>query len=180
MLPRAAYTDPAVFAWERLNFFGRGWLCVGRSDRAPAPGDHWAESVGDGSVLLVRGEDGVLRAFANTCRHRGHELLPCGGSGSQQVIICPYHSWTYSLNGELRAAAGFKNKPGFEFAEWGLAPVPVAEWHGLVFVAGSGEAPPLADALGSLEPIVAPYEPERLVVADQNEYDGAAKWKIIT
>jgi Rieske 2Fe-2S family protein len=172
--------DPAVFAWEQRHFFGGGWLCVGRSDQAHAPGDQWAEAVGEGSVLLAKGEDGVLRAFANTCRHRGHELLPCRGTSSQQVIICPYHSWTYSLNGTLRAAAGFKNKPGFEAASWGLAELPVAEWHGLVFVDGSGAAPPLAESLATLEPLVAPYEPARLVVAGRHDYEVAANWKILT
>ena len=78
MLPRAAYVDPAVFDWEQRHFFGGGWMCVARSEQLPEPGDQRAEATGMGSVLLVRGEDGVLRAFANTCRHRGHELLPCG------------------------------------------------------------------------------------------------------
>ncbi len=110
MLPPAAYTDPAVFEWEQRHFFGGGWLCVGRSDQVANPGDQRAESAGVGSVLLTRDEDGALRAFANTCRHRGHELLPCGASASQNMIICPYHAWTYSLNGDLRAAAGFKSR----------------------------------------------------------------------
>jgi glycine betaine catabolism A len=180
MLPRAAYVDPAVFAWEQRYFFGGGWLCVGRSDQAPEPGGQWAEAVGEGSVLLVRGEDGVLRAFANTCRHRGHELLPCGAASQAKVIICPYHSWTYALDGGLRAAAGFKNKPGFEAANWGLVQLPAQEWHGLVFVDGSGTAGPLADALATLDQIVAPYEPERLIVAGRHEYQVAANWKILT
>ena len=80
MLPRAAYVDPAVFEWEQRHFFGGGWACAGRSEQLPEPGDQRAEMLGTGSVLLVRGEDGVLRAFANTCRHRGHELLPCGAA----------------------------------------------------------------------------------------------------
>ena len=121
-----------------------------------------------------------LHAFANTCRHRGHELLPCGASAQHKVIICPYHSWTYGLNGDLRAAAGFKNRPGFVTAEWGLAELPVTEWHGLVFVDESGKAGPLADCLGSLDEHVAPYEMERLVVAGQHDYDAAANWKILT
>ena len=180
MLPRAAYVDPAVFEWEQRHFFGGGWLCAGRSSQVPAPGDLRAEPVGAGSVLLARGEDGALRAFANTCRHRGHELLPCGSASQQSVIICPYHSWTYSLNGNLRAAAGFKNRPGFQADRWGLVELPVAEWHGLVFVDGSAAAGPLADSLGTLEEFVAPYEPERLVVAGQHDYEVAANWKILT
>ena len=180
MLPRAAYVDPAVFEWEKRHMFGSGWLCAGRSDQVAAPGDMHAEPVGAGSVLLTRAEDGELHAFANTCRHRGHELLPCGASAQQKVIICPYHSWTYALNGDLRAAAGFKHRPGFVTAEWGLVELPVAEWHGLVFVDESRQAEPLAAGLGSLDELIAPYELERLVVAGQHTYDAAANWKILT
>lgn len=180
MLPAAAYTEPAVFTWEQRHIFGRGWVCAGRSDQVPGPGDQRAETMGAGSVLLVRGEDGVLRAFANTCRHRGHELLPCGTATQQKVIICPYHSWTYSLNGRLRAAAGFKGQPEFVPDDWGLAELPVTEWHGLVFVDSSGCAGPLGDSLGLLAQLVAPYEPERLVVAGQHDYEVAANWKILT
>jgi Rieske 2Fe-2S family protein len=180
MLPRAAYVDPAVFAWEQRHFFGGGWLCVGRSDQLPSPGDQRAEDVGAGSVLLVRGDDGTLRAFANTCRHRGHELLPCGQTANAKAIVCPYHSWAYSLRGGLRAAAAFRHQPGFDDADWGLAELPVTEWHGLVFVDGSGTSAPLAEGLGTLEDIVAPYEPERLVVAGRHEYETSANWKILT
>jgi Rieske 2Fe-2S family protein len=181
MLPRAAYVDPAVFAWEKRHFFGGGWLCVGRSDQLPNPGDQRAENAGEGSVLLVRGDDGALRAFANTCRHRGHELLPCGQTANNgRAIVCPYHGWAYTLRGGLRAAAGFRHQPGFVDADWGLAELPVTEWHGLVFVDGSGTAGPLAAALSELEPVVAPYEPERLVVAGRHEYETTANWKVLT
>jgi len=180
MLPPAAYVDPAVFEWEKRHMFGGGWVCVGRSDQVAAPGDMHAEPVGTGSVLLTRAEDGVLHAFSNTCRHRGHELLPCGASAKQKVIVCPYHSWTYGLNGTLRAAASFKHRPGFITAEWGLVELPATEWHGLVFVDESGKAGPLAAGLGSLEELIAPYEVERLVVAGQHNYDAAANWKILT
>ena len=180
MLPRTAYVDPAVFAWEQRHFFGGGWMCVGRSDQVAQPGDQRAEAVGQGSVLLTRDDEGVLHAFANTCRHRGHELLPCGGAAQQKVIICPYHSWTYDLDGSLRGAAGFKNQPGFAAEQWRLNQLPVTEWHGLVFVDGSGGAPPLASALGTLEQVVAPYEMERLVVAGQHDYETTANWKILT
>jgi Rieske 2Fe-2S family protein len=180
MLPRDAYVDPAVFEWEKRHMFGGGWVYVCRSDQVADPGDTRAEPLGAASVMLARDEEGVLHAFANTCRHRGHELLPCGASARQNVIICPYHAWTYELTGHLRAAAGFKNRPGFVTAEWGLAELPAAEWHGLVFVDESGTAGPLAGCLASLEGYVAPYEIERLVVAGQHDYDAAANWKILT
>jgi glycine betaine catabolism A len=170
MLPRAAYTEEAVLDWERRHFFG-DFKCLGLSAELPSPGDQRAEPTSDGSVLLVRGEDGALRAFANTCRHRGHELLPGGGQASQNSIICPYHGWTYSLDGTLRSAAGFRQ---LDKSQWGLVELPVTEWHGLIF---TGTPAPGLAALGEL---VAPYEPERLVVAARHTYDAAANWKILT
>ena len=180
MLPPAAYVDPAVFAWEQKNFFGAGWTCAGFSSQLARPGDQRAEPAGDGSVLLSRDDEGTLHAFANTCRHRGHELLPCGAAAQRNSIICPYHSWTYDLDGGLRFAQGFKGQAGFDSSAWGLAELPVAEWHGLIFVDASGQAPPLAGSLAALEEIVAPYEPERLAIAGRHDYDAAANWKILT
>jgi Rieske 2Fe-2S family protein len=180
MLPRAAYVDEGVFEWEQRNFFGGGWMCVGRSEDVAAPGDQRAEAVGPAGVLLVRGDDGELRAFANTCRHRGHELLGCGSSINRRVIACPYHSWGYELSGDLRAAKGFKGREGFDSSQWGLAALPVREWHGLIFVDGSGHAPDFEPSLGNLEEIVAPYEMERLRVAGRHEYETTANWKILT
>jgi glycine betaine catabolism A len=179
MLPPTAYTSAEVFAWERRNFFGGGWTCVGHASQLAQPGSQVAVDTGDGGALLVRGDDGVLRAFANTCRHRGHELLPCGSSASGKSIVCPYHSWAYSLAGELRGAPGYREIPGFDPGAWPLVPLPAAEWHGLVFVDGSGGSAG-ALPLAGLEAIVAPYEPERLVVAATHAYDAAANWKVLT
>ena len=181
MLPRAAYVDPAVFEWEQRHFFGSGWICVARSEQLPEHGDQRAEATAAGGVLLARGEDGALRAFANTCRHRGHELLPCGEGARHKMIICPYHAWTYTLAGKLHAASDFRKVPGFDFGQWGLPGLPVTEWHGLVFVDTSGgAAAPLDEALAKLDELVAPYEPERLVTAGRHGYDAAANWKILT
>jgi Rieske 2Fe-2S family protein len=180
MLPRAAYVDPAVFAWEQRHFLDGGWLCVGRSEEVAEPGDQRAESLGTAGVLLARGQDGTLRAFANVCSHRGHELLPCGVSARHGRVICPYHSWSYTLEGEVWTAPGFKDLEGFDPSDFGLTTLPVAEWHGLIFVDGSGQAPPLAESLTTLEELVAPYEPERLRVAGRHEYVVAANWKILT
>jgi glycine betaine catabolism A len=180
MLPRAAYVDPDVFAWEKAHFFGGSWMCVGRSEDIAKSGDQRAVEVGGSGVLLTRDNDGVLHAFANTCRHRGHELLGCGLSINRRVITCPYHSWGYDLSGGLRAAKGFTDKADFTVDQWGLLPLPVTEWHGLIFVDGSAQAAPLQESLGDLEEIVAPYELERLKVAGSHEYEVAANWKILT
>ena len=174
MLPTAAYTDEAVFRWERQHFLS-DWMCVGLSSDLPCPGDQRAAPAGEGSVLLVRGDDRAVRAFANTCRHRGHELLPCGGQARQGAIVCPYHGCTYSLDGGLRHAPGF---PGLEQSQWGLVELPVTEWHGLMFAGtAAGQMPA---SLAALDPIVASYEPERLVVAGRHDYETAANWKVLT
>jgi Rieske 2Fe-2S family protein len=179
MLPPAAYTSAEVFAWERRNFFGGGWSCVTHASKLPEAGSQLAVETGAGGALLVRGEDGAIRAFANTCRHRGHELLPCGSATAGKAIVCPYHSWAFSLSGELRGAPGFRETPGFDPGSWSLVSLPVAEWHGLVFLdASGGAAGPLP--LAGLDAIVAPHEPERLVVAATHSYDAAANWKVLT
>jgi len=176
MLPPAAYTSAEVFGWERRHFFGGGWTCAAHAARLPNPGDQFAVDTGNGGALLVRGEDGAVRAFANTCRHRGHELLPCGSAATSKAIICPYHSWAYSLSGRLRGAPGYRDLAN---DEWSLAELPAAEWHGLVFVDPSGGAAgPLP--LTELDQLIAPYEPERLVIAATHRYEAAANWKILT
>ena len=180
MLPRAAYVDDEVFAWEQRHFFDSHWMCVGRSEDLAEPGDQRAETLGTAGVLLTRGQDGVLRAFANVCSHRGHELLPCGTTARHGRVICPYHSWSYTLEGDVWTAPGFKDLADFDATEFGLVQLPCTEWHGLVFVDGSGTSPALEDELAGLEALVAPYEPERLRVAGTHEYVVASNWKILT
>ena len=85
MLPRLAYVDPAVFAWEQANIFS-GWMCLDRGEKFAEPGTQTSVETGAGGVLLVRGDDGTLRAFANVCRHRGHELVPCGVTTQKKSI----------------------------------------------------------------------------------------------
>src|ERR1700760_3355636 len=119
MLPRTAYVDPAVFAWEQRHIFS-SWMCVGYSADLPEPGAQRAVSVGTGGVLLTRDEDSGVHAFANTCRHRGHELLACGETAKRRSIVCPYHSWSYRLDGALRNAPSLRNDPAFDPSSFGL------------------------------------------------------------
>jgi Rieske 2Fe-2S family protein len=183
MLPRAAYVDPDVFAWEQRNFFTGGWMCVGRSDAMPQPGDQRAESVGHAGVFLMRDADGVLGAFANACRHRNHELLPCGEpTVNRAIVLCPYHGWSYRLDGRLRKAPGYDDSGwgNFDPSENGLVQLPAVEWHGWIFVDASGSAGAFSEHVAGLEEIVAPYEPERLTVAGRHEYVVPANWKILS
>ncbi len=183
MLPREAYVSEDVFAWEQRHFFSGGWVCVGRSSEMPEPCDQMAKALGHAGVLLTRDKERRLRAFANACRHRGHELLACGEKVNREIVLCPYHAWSYRLNGDLRRAPLYDNGQlaSFEAGEFGLVELPCEEWHGLVFVDGSaGSAAPLAEHLAGLEAIVAPYEPERLVTLGSHSYETTANWKILS
>jgi Rieske 2Fe-2S family protein len=178
MLPKAAYIDPEVLGWERREIFG-DWVCVGRSADVGESYAAKAYSLGEFGVLVARDGAGALRAFENSCRHRGHELLPCGGTASGRAIICPYHAWTYDHDGSLRGAPGFRNVPGFDPAEFSLNAVPVLDWHGWLFVDPSGRGKDFAAHIGELEQIVEPYDADSLRTAVTHEYDVAANWKIV-
>jgi Rieske 2Fe-2S family protein len=179
MLPRDAYVSPRVFAFEQQRFFAGSWTCVGREGDLEGSGAQRAVRVGGAGVLLARGVDGRVRAFANTCRHRGHELLGVGEQTTRRTVQCPYHAWTYDLDGTLRAAPGFRDHQPFQPAEHGLVELPLESWHGFLFVNGSGDAPPFAEHVGALDDLVAPYQPERLVPLASHAYDLACNWKVI-
>jgi len=179
MLPRAAYVDDAVLEWERRHFFDGGWVCAGRLDDVREPTAQKAVKVGTTGVLLTRDADGGLHAFANICRHRGHELLACGTTAVRGVIQCPYHAWSYELDGRLRLAPRFgPDVSNFDPAAMGLVPVAHAEWGGWVFVDIRGSAGPFGDHLGGFGALAAPWECERLVAVVTHEYELEANWKV--
>jgi Rieske 2Fe-2S family protein len=179
MLPAAAYVDTDVLEWERRHVFAAAWVCCGRSSELAAPGTRRAVAVGDDAVLLVRGDDGVLRGFFNVCRHRAHELSPCGASSTQRSIHCPYHGWRYGLDGSLLSTPRYDAPNGFDRAVHGLVSVAVEEWHGWMMVNITGDAGTVGDFLGGIEPHVASHEPERLVVGATHTYELATNWKLI-
>ncbi|KMO76235.1 aromatic ring-hydroxylating oxygenase subunit alpha [Mycolicibacterium obuense] len=182
MLPREAYVDPAVFDWEQRQVFS-GWTCVGRADDLATVGAQKALGSGAAGMLLVRGEDGAIRAFANTCRHRGHELLPCGAPESAarkaRSIVCPYHAWSYRLDGSLRNAPGFTDADGFDTNEFGLIELRLVDWHGWLFVDRSGTDGDFAEHVAGWEEVIAPYRPEDLTVVARHSYELATNWKVI-
>ena len=193
MLPAVAYTSAEVLAWERRHLFAGTWTCLGRLDELlpddldGSPVTQRAVTVGDVAALLtrdVRGDRGTVRMFANTCRHRAHELLPAEGTTTRHSVVCPYHAWSYDLGGQLVAAPGYRDEPGFDPAAYSLVELPVATWHGWVFghalhPIGHPDVVPFADHLGELDGIVAAYVPERLGLAARHTYEIAANWKIV-
>lgn len=181
MLPAQAYTSADVLAWERRHFFAGTWTCLGRLDALAVDGvTQQAVTVGDVPVLLSLDGDGGVSAFANTCRHRGHELLSTGATSTRRSVVCPYHAWSYDLSGKLTAAPGFREVASFDPAAHGLVELPVEVWHGWVFVNALGTAAPFAEHVGDMATLVAPYAPEHLVLGASHSYVVAANWKVVT
>ncbi|MGI8576092.1 MAG: aromatic ring-hydroxylating oxygenase subunit alpha [Egibacteraceae bacterium] len=179
MLPAAAYTADDVFAWERRHLLAGSWFCLGRWQDLWASGATQRSAlVGDIGVLLTRADSHGL-AFANTCRHRGHELLPAGGAAPRRSIVCPYHAWTYTLDGQLQAAPGFREVASFEPDEHGLVPLPLRVWRGWVFVNATGDASDFEEHVGAMASLLAPYRPETLVPLARHDYEVAANWKVV-
>lgn len=174
-----AYLSQDVFDWEMEHLFGSTWLCVGRGDELVAPGQIRAIDVAGEGVLLARDRDGALTAFSNVCRHRGHELAPVGEAIDARLIRCPYHSWSYRFNGDLRAAPTFTQTPNFDMSEFPLVGVAVTEYMGWVWVDLSGEAAPIESHFGNLAELATPYETNRLTTAAVHSYVVDANWKII-
>ena len=176
MLPTGAYVDAAVFAWEQEHVFGGGWVAAAHASAVRAPGAQRAVRIAGHEVLLVRSEDGALRGFANACRHRGHELLAVAESACRMSVRCPYHGWTYDLDGALRRSTGGADLDADEFA---LAPMTVAEHLGWVFVNAGSPAEPITAVFSGLDEILGPYDACALVPCARHEYVVEANWKVL-
>ena len=146
-LPASWYTDPAIVDLERERIFLRTWQYVGRTAQVAEVGDYFSAAVLDVPVVVVRGEQG-LRAFVNVCRHRRHLVM--SGAGNKKVLQCPYHAWTYGLDGCLRAAPRSDREKGFDKEAFPLLPLRIDTWGPWVFVNADPEAEPLEYILGEL------------------------------
>ena len=186
-LPSSWYRSEQVFALEKERIFCREWLCVAREEELAKPGDHRVLSLFGESVLLVRNRDGLLRAFYHVCRHRGARLCrdatpsaPLGGGIAGGRITCPYHQWTYDLDGRLLAAPYLSGEPQFDKARFSLYPVGLECWGGFVFLnLTPAGATPFAAQIGTAAERVARYPLAQLRVGHTIRYDVAANWKVI-
>jgi Rieske 2Fe-2S family protein len=189
-LPSSWYTSAQVFALEKERIFCREWLCVARAEELTEPGSFRVLEVLGESILLVRNREGQLRAFYNVCRHRGSRLCRepqaagaaamLGGGLNGSRITCPYHQWTYDLDGRLVAAPYLTGEPGFDKSLFSLYPVGLECWGGFVFVHLSpARAAPLAAQLGAMPERVARYPLSELRIGHTIRYEVAANWKVI-
>jgi Rieske 2Fe-2S family protein len=177
-LPGAAFLDPAVLAWEHEHLFARGWICAGHVDRIRAPGAFFTVEVAGESVIVVADQDGLPRAFVNTCRHRGARVVS-EPEGQAKWLRCPYHAWTYDLDGALRTAPFTDGIEDFDACDYGLHPVRLAIVEGLVLLDLAGDADPPRRHVGDLAPLLARYRTATLRRGARHAYAVAANWKVI-
>jgi len=177
-LPYRWYVDPEIAAGERERIFRRSWQYAGHLGELDGRASMFPTQVGGLPVVVVRDKDDSLRAFLNVCRHRGTVLV--NEPQTRGTIQCPYHAWTYGLDGSLRGAPRSKDEPDFDMACLGLVPVQVDTWGPFVFVNPDMDAPGLDVALGSLPEVVADngLDVDSLRFHHRVGYEIQANWKI--
>ena len=185
-LPGRYYYDPAIYEMELERIFSQMWVCVGRADAITGAGAYEVVTVGRESIIVIRGRDDVLRAFLNVCRHRGARLCNEASGKLKGSIQCRYHAWTYGLDGRLIGAPNVLSDEQFERALFGLLPVALEVWEGLIWLNLGDDPASIEDQLN--EPIIerfggyaafARYDVGNLKVGKRIAYDMQANWKLV-
>lgn len=176
-LPAACYLDPGFFELERERVLRPGWHAVARVHDLPEPGDYRAVDLFGEPLLLVRGTDRKLRALSRICRHRAFPIAT--GEGNARRIACPYHRWSYELDGRLAAAPLMDDVPGFDRAACSLPEYPLAEWQGFVLASTDPEAEPLVQQLGPLDELLDSIGFRDFVETDVLDFDSLFNWKVL-
>jgi len=176
-IPASWYVDPRITELERLNVFSKTWQLVARTDQLQKLGDFVTARLAGEPLVVVRGDDGVLRGFYNVCRHHAAAVVtqPCGHTS---ILQCPYHGWKYGLDGSLKGMPEFDGVQDFERSEHGLVPVRVETWECFAFVNLDAQAAPLREFLGGLVKRVAPLGIGNLHYFDRRSYDIHCNWKV--
>ena len=176
-IPAPWYTDERIATLEHKTVFSRTWQAVGRVDQVANPGDYLTANIAGEPIVVVRAQDGVLRAFFNVCRHHAAAVMtePCGHA---TILRCPYHGWSYGLDGSLKGVPEFGGVCNFENAKNGLVPVYVDTWENFVFVHLDAPVLSLGDFLGTIAPRMAPLNISRLGFFERKTYTLNCNWKV--
>ena len=176
-LPPAIYHDPAILDLEIERLFRRDWICVGREAEMASPGDYICRDIIDTPVFAIRQRDGSVRAFANVCLHRSARLLEgCGHAGR---ISCPYHSWTYEIDGQLIGAPFMQETPDFKPSDFRLRELACETWEGFVYVSLAERPASIAGALAGLTKVVRDFRMGNYVPVHEQEESWSANWKCL-
>jgi Rieske 2Fe-2S family protein len=178
-LPREYFTAPGILAQEMEQIFLKRWICVGREDRIANPGEYFVQEIGKESIIVLHDRAGGYRAYYNVCRHRGTRLCEAHTGRFSETIQCPYHAWTYSLDGRLIGAPSTGDIEGFDKSDWPLHPVPVATWEGFLFINLAERPEPFEDAFEPLLGRFSRFNLPNLKVHRTIDYDVTCNWKLL-
>lgn len=176
-MPKSVYVSPEFHAAEQRHIFGREWLCAGRAEALPEPGDYLAMEIAGEPVIILRDREGQLRGLSNVCRHRMSTLVQ--GRGHLRALTCPYHGWTYNLDGSLRGAPGMGLNRDFCKDDVALPAIRVEDWHGWILVTLNPDAPPPAQALAGVDRLVGHLDMARYREVFREEFDWDTNWKVL-
>jgi glycine betaine catabolism A len=175
-LPQGFYVDPDVFEFDLAAIYGRNWILAGFEAELPEPSSYLAFPVGRSPVVVVRDHDGTLRGFYNSCRHRGAQICETG-RGQRSWLICPYHQWSYGLDGKLANAP--RMQAGLDHAEHGLRPVHVETVAGSIYVCLAEKPPPFDTFRDQFAPLLAPHNLACAKLAFESTLVERANWKLV-
>jgi phenylpropionate dioxygenase-like ring-hydroxylating dioxygenase large terminal subunit len=176
-MPPAVYTSEAFLEAELEHVFRREWLCVGRAGALAEPGDYAAWEIAGQPVAVVRDREGRLNAFSNVCLHRMSTLLH--GRGRTRAIVCPYHAWTYNLDGSLRGAPAMSKNTAFHREDYCLPKIRCEEWKGWVFVTLNPDAEPVAERLAEVGALIEDFGMEDYVETFFESHVWDTNWKVL-
>ncbi|HEU4400831.1 MAG TPA: aromatic ring-hydroxylating dioxygenase subunit alpha [Candidatus Polarisedimenticolia bacterium] len=178
-LPGRFYHDPAIYQEELRRIFSSMWLCVGRDEDVAKPGDYMTRAIGSESVIVMRDARGEVNAFHNVCRHRGSRLLTEASGTGLSKIQCPYHAWTYDLDGSLRGTPHMEDARDFDRRRFSLNPVRLERWDGFLFISLDPRAPALSEFLGEMGRKFARYGMGDLRRGRRVTYTVQSNWKML-
>ena len=176
-MPKAVYTSQEFVAAEEENIFRKEWFCVGHASSLANPGDYVTLELSHQPIMVIRDHDGTLRAQSNVCLHRMSILLK--GSGNTKGIVCPYHGWSYNLNGNLRAAAAMKLNDGFCRDNYSLPQIRCEVWLGWIMISLNPNAVLPQEKFAAVEDLIADYGMESYVESFQEHHVWDTNWKVL-
>ena len=176
-MPRDVYVSEAFLQRELNQIFKREWFCVGRSDFFSEPGDYFATELANQPIVVVKDQAESIRAYANVCRHRMSTIVT--GSGRTRTLVCPYHGWTYGLDGKLRGAPGMLKNRAFDRSQYRLPEIRCEEWLGWVFVTLNPDASPVQEQLSDLKVMIEDFEMQEYAQSFFEIHEWNTNWKIL-
>jgi phenylpropionate dioxygenase-like ring-hydroxylating dioxygenase large terminal subunit len=176
-MPKSVYTSAEFLALEQAHIFRQDWLCAGRAEALPNPGDYLTMQIAGEPVIVLRDRAGAIRAMSNVCRHRMSTLLQ--GRGNTRAIVCPYHAWTYNLDGTLRGAPAMTQSEAFCKDDIALPQVRAEVWQGWIMVTLNPDAPPPSDTLKDVDALVGYLDMATYTETFREEFRWATNWKVL-